>query len=372
LGYIEENKKFIDSPLMEFYDLEADFLEQNNLAQKMDLASHKKKMDELVDNLTSSRNTQNRRRSDRDTLEKLKSLGYVSSQAQIRAEYGPEDDLKTLLPFHQKKTTAILLFANNRITEAVKLLQDIIHKRKDFTDAYSNLARIYESQGSHEEALATMETAYQNNPENYGVILNYGILLVKTGHLEEGIAFLRKAIGIIETDPDAWIQLGLAYSIKREFQKALEFYEKALTLDNTNAWIHDNLGFLHFSIYQKTGKVEDNDAALENFQKAIELDPHLASAYNGLGGAYKAAGQLERAIAAWEKSLELAPDYSFPLYNLGVAYLQKGDKNQALKYFERYLFLNYRNLSPEEIRKIEGLILMCKSTGNATGRKIYN
>lgn len=360
-GYIEEKRKFIDSPLMEFYDLESDFLEQNNLAQKMDLEGHKKKMEEMVNDLTSSQKDRNLRSPDRETREKLRSLGYISSPAQIKNEYGPEDDLKTLLPFQQMKTTAINLLENNRVPEAVKLLHDIIQTRKDFTDAYSDLSRIYESQGLQEDALAIMETGYKNNPENYGVLLDYGILMVKKGLIDKGIEFLHKAIGKIETDPVAWTHLGIAYTAKGEFQKALEYYEKALDLDSTNALIYDNLGFLHFSIYLKTGKIEDNSRAMENFQKAIELDPLLASAYNGLGGAYKASGQLDNAISAWEKSLELEPDYGFPLYNLGIAQLQKGNKSRALKYFERYLFLNYRNLSPEERRELEALIMKCKN-----------
>lgn len=368
-GYIEGKKKFIDSPLMEFYDLEADFLEQNNLVQQMDLESHKKKMKELADDLTTSQKIQNLQRMDRETREKLRSLGYISSPTQIKNSCGPEDDLKTLLPLQQQKTTAIHLLENNRVPEAVKLLYEIIQKRKDFSDAYSDLAHIYESQGLHEDALAVMESGYKNNPENYGVILNYGVLMVKTGLLDKGIEFLQKAIGIMDTDPDAWTHLGMAYTIKREFQKALEFYEKALILDSTNALIHDNLGFLHFTIYQRTGKIGDNTAARENFRKAIELDPCLASAYNGLGGAYKAAGQVDKAISAWEKSLELDPDYGFPLYNLGVAYLQKGNKDRALQYFKRYLFLNYRNLSPEELQEIEGLIVRCKDLSSPFGHE---
>ena len=360
-GYIEEKRKFIDSPLLEIYDLEADFLEQNNLVQNMDLESHKKKMGELVDDLLSSQRIKNLQRSDRETREKLKSLGYLSSQpVQIKDDFGPEDDLKTLLPLQQKKTTAANFLENNRVPEAVKILHDIIQKRKDFSDAYSDLSRIYESQGLHEDALAIMETGYRNNAENYRIILNYGVLMIKTGLLSKGIEFLQKAIGIIETDPDAWTYLGIAYTVKSEFQKALEYFDKALTLDSSSALIHDNLGFLHFSIYQKTGKIEDNAAALRNFQMAVDLDPRLASAYNGLGGAYKVVGQLEKAISAWEKSLEIHPDYGFPLYNLGVLYLQKGNKDQALIYFKRYLFLNYRNLATEELREIEGLIVKCK------------
>jgi arylsulfatase A-like enzyme/Flp pilus assembly protein TadD len=360
-GYIEGKEKFIDSPLMEFYDLDNDFSEQNNLAGSKDLGSHKKKMEELAGRLTSSQKINNPRRIDSETREKLRSLGYISSISPAKESYGPGDDLKTLLPLQQKKDEASRLMETNRIPEAVKLLHDIIQTRKDFTDAYGELARIYESQGLREDALAVMKTGFENNPENYGLILDYGTLLVKTGQVDKGIQFIQKAMGIIDNDPDAWIRLGMAYAAKGELQKALDYYEKALALDSNNALIHDNLGFIHFSLFQKTGKTQDNTAAMENFRKAVQLDPSLASAYNGLGGTYKASGQLDEAIRAWEKSLELNPDFSFPLYNLGVAYLEKGNKADALKCLERYLFLNQNNLSPEERRKLDALILKCKN-----------
>jgi len=40
-----------------------------------------------------------------------------------------------------------------------------------------------------------------------------------------------------------------------------------------------------------------------------------------------------------------------------MGYLQKGKKLQALEYFKRYLSLKEKDLSPEEKRKIEALII---------------
>jgi tetratricopeptide (TPR) repeat protein len=105
----------------------------------------------------------------------------------------------------------------------------------------------------------------------------------------------------------------------------------------------------------------DHAQAMECFKKAVELDPGLAPAYNGLGVGYRVAGQIDSAIAVWEKTLESNPDFDLPIYNLGVAYLEKGDKARALKHFDKYLALRDKTLSPEERREVEEFIKACKN-----------
>jgi arylsulfatase A-like enzyme/Flp pilus assembly protein TadD len=360
-GFVEERKKFIDSPLPEFYDLENDFDEEKNIVQEIDLNKYRKRLKKMQEELSSPQRAQSRQKIDREAQEKLRSLGYiVSPVSQLKKSYGPEDDLKTLLPFQQKHTNAMSLYNEGKIAESVKLLSDIIEERKDFSKAYFDLSRIYRNQGMIEDAIAVMEEGLKNNPGNYSIISGYGIFLVKEGKLDKGIELLHRALAMIDFDPEVWINLGIAYWRKGEYRKALEHYDKALSLDNNDAVIFSNLGTLHLSIFMKTKKREDHYRSIENFRKAVELDPALASAYNGLGGAYKIVGQNDEAIAAWEKSLELKPDFDFPVYNLGVAYLEKGNKTQALKYFERYLLLKKNTISPQERRDVEALIRKCK------------
>ncbi len=360
-GFIEEKRKFIDSPLPEYYDLEDDFNEEKNLVQNIDVEEQRKKIRKLMDGLSSPSQLQSARSPDSETLKKLRSLGYISSRAtQLKESYGPEDDLKTLLPFMRKHDAAMKFLELGRVPEAVKLLSDIITDRKDFTKAYVHLSNVYQLQGLGEEAMAVMENGYKNNPEDYGIISAYGLFLVKEGRLDKGIEFLQKALEIIDYDPDVWTHLGIAYSQKGEVQKALDSYGKALSLDDTDALIYNNLGLLHFSIFGQTKNVQNHTRALESYRKAIELDPDLASAYNGLAGVFHAIGQIDNAISLWEKALELEPDYDFPIYNLGVAHFEKGNKAQALKYFERYLLLKDKTLSFEERRIIAEFIRKCK------------
>lgn len=360
-GFLEEKKKFIDSPLPEYYNLQNDFREKNNLVKRIDVDKHRQKMEELIDRFSYVHKTDNSREIDREALKRLRSLGYISSPVtQIKKSYGPRDDLKSLLPFQQKHFVAISLLENGKVPEAVKLLNDIIQERSDFIGAYIDLCNIYESQGLDEEALSIMECGFKNNPENYEIISSYGFLLIEEGMLDEGIALLQDAINVIDYDPEVWTHLGTAYCKRGEFHKAWESYDKALSLDDTDALIYSNLGFLYYSIFLQTKSSGDHARALECYKKAIQLDPSLAAAHNGLGSAYKLIGQIDEAIACWEKALELDPDYDFAIYNLGVAYLQKRHKSLALKCFERYLRLKGSALTPDERREIEAYIRRCK------------
>lgn len=360
-GFIEGKEKFLDSPLPEYYDLENDFGEENNLIQMIDLEKKKHNLKVLMDRFSSSKIEHGSTRINRVTAKKLKSLGYVSSSAtQFKKSYGPDDDLKSLLPFHQNEYIAKTCFEDGRIAEAVKLLSDIIEERKDFTEAYTSLALIYSLQGLQEESLAVLEKGYNNNPGDYGIIFANGIFLIRENRLDEGIEFLEKALAIIDYDPEVWTHLGIAFSKKGEVQKALRCYEKAVSLDETDPLIHNNLGLLYLSIFRQSEKKEGISRAVESFEKAIELDPALISAYNGLGVTHRLMGQIDEAITWWNKALELNPDYDSPIYNLSLAYLEKGDKNRALKCFEKYLLLKGPFLSPEERRKIETYIRKCK------------
>jgi arylsulfatase A-like enzyme/Flp pilus assembly protein TadD len=360
-GFIEDGKKFITSPLPEFYNVESDFDEKTNLAPKMNLGEYEKKLKKMEKELSSFGKGQNLQKIDREAEEKLRSLGYVVSQVtQLKENYGPEDDLKTLLPFHDKMDKAILLDGEGKKAESIKLLNEIIQEKKDFTEAYTYLSYIYRSQERIGEALKIMEEGFNNNPKNYAILSGYGILLVREEKLDKAIEIIQKAIALYDLDPEVWNYLGFAYWRKGEYQKALEHYQKALSLDNTQAIIFSNLGALYLSIFLQTKRANDHTRSVEYFKKAIELDPDLSLAYKGLGVAYRLIEKVDDAISCWEKALELNPNDDFIVYNLGITYLERGNKSQALEYLKRYLSLKKYSLSPEEQKKIDALIQKCK------------
>ena len=53
-----------------------------------------------------------------------------------------------------------------------------------------------------------------------------------------------------------------------------------------------------------TTKKGDYDRAIADYNKALELDPKDATAYNNRGYAYRQKGDYDKAIADYDKALE--------------------------------------------------------------------
>jgi arylsulfatase A-like enzyme/Flp pilus assembly protein TadD len=359
-GYIEGGQKFMDSPLPELYDLERDFDELENLAERKNLNKYKKKLEKIIERQSSSANSESRQNIDREALEKLRSLGYVSNpQASRKENYSPKDDLKILLPYQIKLMNSMKAYHGGDIMAGIKLLSEIIEERKDFDQAYSYLATLYKEQGNMIVAIETLRSGLKNNPSSYKIIITYGILLIEIEQYDAAIEILKKGLNIIDHDPELWNYLGVAYWSKGDFKNAVDTYQKALALDKNYPIVFNNLGSLYLSKSLKSKNAGDFQNAGENFKKAIELDPNYASAYNGLGSVYGQVGNIDAAIKCWNKAVELSPELSFPLYNLGLAYLSKGNKSEALYFLTRYRKENYRALSKKEKRKLDALIQQC-------------
>jgi len=354
-GFIEGNRKFMESPIPELYDLKKDFNETINLAKRESLEKDRVVLAKLV-KAWSGRGANPAPKVDMATLEKLKSLGYVGGLQPPKKNFGPEDDLKVLLPFQEKLDRSMELYRDGKKKEAVALAKNIIAERKDFDTAYFFLSIVYKKEGQIDEALTLLKSGYKANPSIYKIATNYGMALIDAGRPDEALAVLTQALSLIDYDPELWNYIGVARWRKGDLDKALEAYQKSLGLDPKYAVALNNLGSVCLALFMKEGNPRRLQSSMDSFKKAIDSDPEYVSAYNGLGSAYRQAGDADAAIFCWEKAVELDPVYGNALYNLGLTYLEKGEKAKARGFLERYKKAYYETLSPKEKTKLDSLI----------------
>ena len=88
-------------------------------------------------------------------------------------------------------------------------------------------------------------------------------------------------------------------------EKALEDFTRAVKIDPKRAD-----GYLgRANALNTLGRYQES---LEDYDKALEIDPNLANAYVNRGSAYSHLGEYEKAIADYEKGLELDPKIDDP------------------------------------------------------------
>jgi Flp pilus assembly protein TadD len=369
-GFIQGRQKFVDTPIPEVYDLESDFGESKNLAATRNLAPLRKELERIRKTLSSPAAGGGGRVADGQTLERLRSLGYAASPvAQPKASYGPDDDVKSVLPFEQRLERAILLGDNGQPDDSVRELAALIHEKKDFTPAYIYLAQALMVQGRTDEAVRALDEGVRDNPGNYALLSTFGTLLVRVRQDDRAEEVLKKAIAVVDFDPDAWNNLGGIRMRKGDLDKALESFARAVTLDAGFTPAYLNIGAASMARYFGGGRnPEDLASAVKNFRRAVALEPGSNPALRGLASALTTSGNVDEAVPAWEKAVAADPKDDFSTYNLGVAYFNRDDKAGALRCFERYLELRKDTLTAQEKNRILELVAKCRGATKGPSR----
>ncbi|HNV72786.1 MAG TPA: tetratricopeptide repeat protein, partial [Candidatus Ozemobacteraceae bacterium] len=116
----------------------------------------------------------------------------------------------------------------------------------------------------------------------------------------------------LQEDPDdrnALLQMGLYYTMEKNFGKAVEMYFRLLKVDPNNFHAYNNLGI----IYKKVGQLKDS---LHCYGQAMKLDPSNPWVPYNMGLAYESMGRMQEARESYGKALSLNPDFAQALQRL--------------------------------------------------------
>jgi tetratricopeptide (TPR) repeat protein len=91
----------------------------------------------------------------------------------------------------------------------------------------------------------------------------------------------------------------------------------------------------HFNQGLKYRQQENSSLAMEEFTKAIEIDPDYYYAYYNRARVYCENGDLENCLADYNKAIELNPDNVYWTIERGFLHMELGDKEKAIIDLER-------------------------------------
>jgi tetratricopeptide (TPR) repeat protein len=139
-----------------------------------------------------------------------------------------------------------------------------------------------------------------------------------------------------KADTKAHLLKGYRLHRQKSYKEALDELNKALELDPRNA-----------EAYYWRGRSLVNlgrlDQGMEDFKTAVKFKPDYAEAYDHLGWLASKRGQVEEAIAYLTKSIELKPENAWAFYNRSRLFFSKGDVPSAMRDAEKACSLGYQD-----------------------------
>ncbi|MCF8082682.1 MAG: tetratricopeptide repeat protein [Deltaproteobacteria bacterium] len=161
--------------------------------------------------------------------------------------------------------------------------------------------------------------------------LNKGMELYADKDYEEAAKAFERAIEVApqsEYSARACNYLSMSYLKLENEDKAIEAYEKWIQLNPEDAAPRLKLGKLYFD-------QERHGEALNEFSEAVRIDPVSVENYYHLGQAYLALDRNSEAQAQFRKVQQLEPDEAAGYYGLGLAYSKEGRYEQAIELFDQ-------------------------------------
>ncbi|MDD4819613.1 MAG: tetratricopeptide repeat protein [Flavobacteriales bacterium] len=287
-----------------------------------------------------------------------KALTYFA-QASSYPQTAPEAfeyKMKTLFDMEDYKG------AKKSISEALKAFPDN-------TSAYNYKALLYARDKKWDKAIACCDKIISIAPTQEEAYIAKSELLVNKGDFKRASSAAEKALDIYPNSEKANFQAAKAFFGLKEYDKAIRFFGKVVTLNPKNSSAKDAQKDT-LSAFKKSEKNElklaltllDNSLfadSLRHFENMIASGTQSAELYFFLGKAYKGLGDTNHMIESMQKAFSLAPYSTSPYIEIGEQLLSEGREKDAMEYFERVLDIDptnrIANIRKGEFLRHEGL-----------------
>ena len=243
---------------------------------------------------------------------------------------------------------AIKAHQEGRIEEAERLYHSILENQPTNFHVANNLGVLLQGLSRFDEAEASYRKALEIKPDYEEVHNNLGVLLNDLRRFDEAEAYCRKALEIKPDYEEAHYNLGNTLRDLGRFDEAEASYRKVIELKPGYEEAHYNLGILLNDLHRF-------DEAEASYRKVIELKPGYAKAHNNLGNILRDLGRFDEAEASYRKALEIKPDYAKAHNNLGNILRDLSRSDEAEASYRKAL-----EIKPDYIEATENLNLLLK------------
>jgi arylsulfatase A-like enzyme/tetratricopeptide (TPR) repeat protein len=318
--------KYIEAPEPELYDLKNDPVEKRNLLaqHRAEANSFKGQLDGIESRYEGGTAVSGTNPLSQETIEKLKSLGYLAysaptsaarpgakladpkSKIQVYRTVERANDLAEAGRYHEAdrlvqqlaRTEAKLYLIpfmrgeyasfEGRYKDAQQHFHESLKLNPDFQQAILGLAKAYRADGQADEAKTFLELDVHKYPHDYLGYYGLAVITAEAGSYTEAISYFQICLREKPDYGPAYLGLGIAQVESQKYAEALPNLRRATGLGSQEVLRLNYLGIA-------TDRLGDRQGAIKLYQQALALGPEFIPARLNLAFAYRDAGDMENA-----------------------------------------------------------------------------
>jgi choline-sulfatase len=323
----DDRWKFIDAPRPELYDLKTDPGETTNLYGERPQAAQgfRRELDRMTGGAAGEMATG---RMDRETLDKLASLGYIGAGAEPAAAAGTRPEPKDMIAVFNRLRQANSAVRARRFEEALPILREVLATDPRNAFAQLVLGSAYMGMQDNRSAIAQYRKYLELVPASSYAHEWVAICFVRLGDQQNA---LREADAALAIDPrfsGARVLKGGVLASRGEYDAAVAELRAAVEADPAKPALRLDLA----KVLDEAGRRED---ARQQYAAALEIQPDYAPALTGLGALLAKEGDLAGAASRLRRATEVDPAGDEARFNLAKVYERQGKVVEARTEYER-------------------------------------
>ena len=207
--------------------------------------------------------------------------------------------------------------------KAYDLTAELLSKEEDEEpeNIFAELGFLYVEADCFQEAIAYFQESLKYL-ENIDVLSDLAYAYEMLGDFDSAIATTNKILDVEPYTYEAWVNLGKLFSLKEEFEKAIDAFDFALTINDSD----NNVLKLRAHCMSLAERTEE---AIDIFKELLLSDPEDVSIYFLLAECYQSLEMYDEALECLSQYEAAFAETAELLSKRAYIFLQKGDFNAA-------------------------------------------
>ncbi len=253
--------------------------------------------------------------------------------SEAAGQVAPDDAIRQALNEGAKAMAA------GNFSVAIRAYSTVTRRAPAFAEGYLNLGLAQFQAGELDDAKMALTKGQQLKPALRGANLFLGIIAYRQNRFKDAEGFLERETRLDPHSAEAFLWLGVCRLADNDAQGAIAPLDKAYALEPKDADILYHRGRAYFLVANASYAAMfalDHDSArvhqvlgeayaqsyrtpesISEFELAVRMAPRLPGLHEELADQYWAAGQLDKAEAAYREELRNDPYAASAMYKLG-------------------------------------------------------